>query len=310
MLRVSQVYELAGLRVIGVGGEKVGPRVRATLLEDGTGLVEMAHAYKPEPEELEIRYHTVNAFLKGIGSGDAHYLIQLCVKHWFAHSLGPLVVFPSDLGFAALHDLIQSGTNVAWKNNLENLAYFLPMLAVKSSNATKSTFGSRVARSVFEGGGPFVMEDSVDLVERALRRLDYLDDELNADMEEAMFCFLNHSNNKHNLRKLAMLPSSGDTSRIVQEALRAVFLSNDSSGQWWKLPTGSKSFLLHALEQERLINPDASASYSDEDLFEAMKVYGRRHGLPAMRTFSGLVKRIHDHVDVNPSKRGLIEIGP
>ena len=267
-----------------------------------------------DPAELQARYDAVTSFLgrsKDQG-GEAFYLVQLCVKFWFANSLGRLVVFPSDFASLAVHDLIKSAQMRSWKNSSESLAYFLPRAQVGSAtvtNAQRRTFGSALARGVLMGGGPFVLQDSADMVERALRRLGYLDDTLNTELQEALFSFLNNSSNKYTLRKLAMLPTSGDTSQMVLEALRAAFLSNRSQGQWFVARPGPKPFLLHALKSEGLTNPESSASCSPEEMFEAMKVYARRHGLPAMRTFNGLVRRIQDHVEVNPSKRSLIEIG-
>ena len=305
-----------------MGEERTGARVRAILLEDGTGSVEMADAAPPiDPRELHARNEEskarfdVLAHFFGMSdeqSAERVYLIQLCVKFWFTNSLGKLVVFPHGFASTAVHDLIQSANRQNLKKRSESLAYFLPMTSVGASmtNTQRRRFGTALAREVFMGGGPFVLQDSSDMVERALRRLGYLDDALNVDLEEAMFCFLNSASNKHVLRKLAMLPTSGDTSQMVQESLGAAFLSSNSSGGWRILRQGPKGFLLHALKQEELLSPESIRSCSQEDLFEAMKVYARRHGLPAMRTFNGLVRRIQDHVEVNPTKRGLIEIGP
>lgn len=232
----------------------MGPRVRAILLEDGTGSVELAHAYNPEDREVQARHHAVKTFLEEIGSGDARYLIQLCVKYWFAHSLGQLVVFPADLACLAVHDLIQSAKRLSWKKSAESLAYFLPKGQVGStrmSSAQKKRFGSAVGREVFLGGGPFVLEDAQDLVERAMRRIGYLDDACNADLEEAVFCFVNKSGNTQTLRKLRMLPGSGDTSQIVRETLRAAFLSRRGSGYWYSYVMGAgPPNWLHALPEE------------------------------------------------------------
>ena len=226
---------------------------------------------------------------------EAFYLTQLCVNSWFANSLGRLVVFPHDFASIAVHKLIQSASRQNWKNSSESLAFFLPMVSLGFvTNAQRITLGSQQAQGVFMGGGPFVLEDSSDIVERALRALSYLDDGLNGDLEEAQFCFLNSSNNKHSLWKLAMLPSSGDTSQKVMETLRAAFLSNRSQGQWYIPRPELKPLVLRALKSEGLINCAGSVGYSGQDLLQAMKVYGRRHGLPAMRTFNCSVRWIQN----------------
>ena len=295
-----------------MGEERTGSRVRAILLEDGAGSVEMAEAAPPiDQEELKARYDAIMSFLgrsRALGE-ETFYLIQLCVKFWFANSLGKLVVFPPSFASMAVHDLIQSGSRQDWKKSSESLAFFLPRVNQKNTGGRRAKFGSRLAREVHLGGGPFVLEDSPDLVEKAMRRMGYLDDAFNADLDEALFCFLNTAGNKTTLRKLTMLPNSGDRSEAVQAILKTAFLTNRASGQWWKLGTGRGHFALNALRGERLVSTGPSSSCSTAELFEAMKVYAQRHGLPPMRTFNGLVRRIQQEVDREPSTRSLIEVG-
>ena len=307
------MYELAGLAVICVGEARAGARVRAILEEDGTGSVEMAEAAPPiDQEELQARYDAITSFLgrsQGLGE-ETFYLIQLCVKFWFANSMGKLVVFPPNFASMAVHDLIQSESRQSWITSFESFAFFLPGIqrknTSKNTSGRKAKFGSTLAREVHLGGGPFVLEDSPDLVESAMRRMGYLDDTLNRDPDEAMFSFLNSAGNKTTLRKLSLLPSSGEASEAVQAILKTAFLTNRASGHWWKLGSRRNPFVLKALRGEGLIS---SSSCSTAEVFEAMKVYARRHGLPPMRTFNGLVRRIQNQVDGDPSKRSLIEVG-
>ena len=308
------MYASAGLTVVRVGEERQGAWVRAILLEDGTGIVEMAEAAPPiDQEELQVRYDAISSFM-GMRSqehgGEAFYMVQLCVKFWFANSLGKLIVFPADFASVAVRDLTKSAPGQSWKKSTESLAYFLPGVMRKNTNGRKAKFGTVLARSVFLGGGPFVLEDSPDLVEKAMRRMGYLDDAFNADMDEALFCFLNNSGNKQILRKLSMLPNSGDRSEAVQAILKTAFLTNRASGHWWKLGVGHSPVVLGALKGEGLVSTGPSSSCSTAELFEAMKVYARRHGLPPMRTFNGLVRRIQHEVDTDPNLRTLIQVGP
>ena len=225
---------------------------------------------------------------------------------------GQLVVFPPDTVSIAVYDLIKSTTRISCKKSYHGLAYFLPGVPISStaiSKDTKRKFGSAGAQGVFLGGGPFVLEDSPDLVERAMRRMGYLDDAFNADLDEALFSFLNNSANKKTLRQLSMLPDSRESGRAVSEKLRRAFLSNRGSGHWYILRQGRNLLMLSALKKEGLISPESGASYSTAELFESMKVYARRHGLPPMRTFNGLERRIQQEVDRNPCLRSLIEVG-
>ena len=309
------MYKSAGVAVVGVGEERAGTWVRAILQGDGTGSVEMA-ASPPlmnDPEEMQAMFHAVESFLIGTRreqSPHTVHLVQHCVKFWLANSSGELVVYPSDLACIQVLNLIQSASCRDLKKSSESLAFFLPRVSLGTvTNAHRIRFGSGPARGVFLGGGPFVLKDSADLVETALRRLGYVDDALNSDLNEGMFCFLNNSNNKHALRKLAMLPSPGDSSHLVQQALRAAFLSNGSPGHWRVPHRGPRPFLLDALRSEGLISPKTSESCSPEEIFEAMKVYAQRHGLPPMRTFNGLSRRIQNQVVRDPTMRSLIEFG-
>ena len=59
---------------------------------------------------------------------------------------------------------------------------------------------------IHRGGSPLI-KDSSYLTSKALQKLEFLDDQENADLSETMFCFLNSSMTKTNLRLRGMLPA-------------------------------------------------------------------------------------------------------
>ena len=307
-LSVIRKFEEAGLQVERLCTEqKVSScKVRATLHANGLGSVQtVADAW--ENIEDDPRVKIVKTFLAEQGHGEGT-LIQKCVKFWITNCSGSLAVFPQRLATIAVHDVMQAAQPKSWKETNNNLAYILPVgsLGKPSKNQLKC-FGSKRALAVFRGGGPFVLVDSPDLLQSTLAKLGYLDDALNGDFNEAMFCFLNTPSNKHTLRKLGMLPNVKHRPREVEERLRAALCSNHCSGQW-QVATQARQELLKHLTQAQLLRTTSSVDCDAGELFEAMKVYAKAHGIPRMKTFNGLACRILHHNSQNPDRRGLIEM--
>ena len=74
-----------------------------------------------------------------------------------------------------------------------------------------------------------------------LRRLGYLDDELNDDFSRAVRRFVSMPENSYWLRKnCKAMPKRTDTKEQVMAKLRRAFLSDDTSGQWrvWRVNPG------------------------------------------------------------------------
>lgn len=284
-----------------------GPCVRAVLASNGDGSVHLVEAYKSFDNSADAAQ--VMEFLKDLGfmaGGD--YLVQATAKFWFANELGSLTIFPSQLATTSVRDVIREGIE-DYECYPGNLAFCLPMSAVGRPIDAKGLqkYGSRLARRVYRGKGPFMLHDSPDLTSQVLRRLGYLDDHLNDDLTEALFCFLNATSNKTSLRKMGVLPGTGAESTDVSERLHAAFLSNGSSGQWQyiKKDVTSMSDVLKHLRRAKVI---AKGKYSRTEVFQAMKMYSHRYGLPAMRTFNGRALRIQQSVNRNPTRRPPIEV--
>ncbi|CAJ1460589.1 unnamed protein product [Effrenium voratum] len=163
---------------------------------------------------------------------------------------------------------------------------------------------SACKKNPLRGGGPFMLNDSAHLTSKALTKLGYLDEKMNLDLAEAMFCFLNCTDNKQLLRKLNLLPAAQETTGEVDRILHQAFLSSKTDAQWRIGPGSLKAV------QQLLVASDMlpKGPVSQEDVFAAMEVYSRRHDLPEMQTFNGRAWRIMRFNDTNPTKRGVIEI--
>eukprot|EP00438_Fugacium_kawagutii_P003675 Skav224245 [mRNA] locus=scaffold939:1465982:1467977:- [translate_table: standard] len=306
---VIRKYKAANIKVFKLQQECRGIPVRAVLDRNGDGSVHLAEPYASFENEAKGKH--VMAFLQKLNfMGERGFSIQGMAKFWFSNGLGPLTVFPQQLATLSVHEVIKAQCEAAYECYNGDLAFFLPISS--SSTITKTgiqKYGSLKARMVFRGGGPFILQDSPDLTAQALRRLGYLDDDLNNDLTEALFCFLNTAENKTPLRKMGALPLSGDTSSAVCEKLRAAFLSHESRGSWQYVRKDESSMLpiLLLLRDARVIS---QTDYLPSEVFEAMKMYADKHGLPAMRTFNGFAARILQSIDKSPTTRALIEVNP
>ena len=218
--------------------------VRAILHEDGagsTGSVKLADPYEPISPDIIPARNAVAKDLEALGYGKESEgsLAKKCAKFWFANQLGPLTVFPPQLAVMAAHRFFSESEAVtarSWERDCGKFAYFLPISSRggKLSKHQEKIYGFVRARGVFEGGGPFILEDSSDLVAIALRRLGFLDEDFKTDVPEAMFLFINLAENKKPLRKCGMLTGPGDNHLDVDRKLRCAFripMSGDMANQ-------------------------------------------------------------------------------
>ena len=291
--------------------DRIGSFVSAILHADGCGSVGMSDLYVGAEGYGRDVTDTVQKFLKNLGyiEDDMDYLLPACAKFWHENQLGSLTVFPFSLANIAVHELLNSFN--CWGKPLRELAFFLPKSQKVRNhvyNRKKAkVYGSQIGYVIFQGGGPFILEDSPDLVEEALRKLGYIDDDLNDDMFEAMFCLMNASENKNSLRKQGFLPCPTDLSRNVALKLRRAFLSNKFKGLWQIMNRSSNAMqsILPALEKAKLLSKNGS--HSQHEIFDAMQVYSAKHRLPPMRTFNGLAWRVRRHLIKDPSDRADVE---
>ena len=303
-------FQEMGIRALSLPQQRVGgPKIRAILDQGGGGHVYLAKAYRCEDVRKEWQEaEAVAEFLDQLGyrQEDSRYMIHQIANFWSTNALGPLTVYPNGIARKSVFELVEQGAPLhamSWRKSQTRKAFFLPCTNRKRVSKTQAnTFGSALACSIFEAGGPFLLQDSEDLVSQVLGKLGYLDSSLNNDLAEALLVFFNTTANKVSLRKLDALPSRHDPASTVQEVLRQVFLSDSCSGRWHMAP---KDVLLreHLCREGFLRDVAADRTV----VFEAMRNYAPMKSLPEMKSYIGYSFRITAGLNPNPTRRGLVE---
>ena len=294
---VVRRYEEAGIQVLTLEPIRdSSPRVRAVLHADGTGSVHLGDPYVSYDSSKQVEL--VRSFLQDLGYDGGGYLLHAAAKFWLRNKLGSLMVFPQQCATRALHEMLEKrGQN--WKRHEASSALVIPKTSAGSITlANSQLYGSVLARRIFQGGGPFMLPDSSDLVRFILQQLGFLDNDMNKDMAEAMLIFANMSDNKHCLRKLGVTPLPAETPREVEDKLRTAFLSPQTLALWQKAPLDSR--VRQVLMQSGLLQkPDAPRV----QVLVAMQSYARNAKLPPAKTYNGNVWRILSHLTAKDASR-------
>ena len=307
-----KAFEEAGAKVFLVGAEpEVNNKVRAILNSDGSGWTELAED-EPDPESMALATD-ISDTLCGLGYRSHHKYpwVPALAKFWLRHDLGPLVVYPMDSALRSAHKVLSGQKQFKALKSLKksDLAFVLPVSGPTQTKKTMSAAdkqlygGSGKAKRIYAGGGPFILRQSNCLTMNALRRLGYLDDYMNLDLNEALLVFRNMTDNKRSLRKAGMLPDIKDSHDEIQRKINQALLSEQAHGNWSLAPRDMEvrkklvaAGLLHRAEQPR------------EEVLTAMQEYTRRHGLRAMKSYNGYVWQLKQcHNASNPTRRDEVK---
>ena len=277
--------------------------IRATLDGNGAGHVqrvlpgEMSQVPRPSWEDLD----DVCNVLMELGYYEPDEFLATCVvKAWFESAFGSICVYPYDCAINAFVHYLRSARHRVLSQKQNCLCFILPMRgSVPGAGSTenkRTKCGSRIATSIFRGGGPFILQDSANLAAQALSRMGYLDQTWNTNVDEAKFAFCSTSRNKRNLRKLFLLPQRTDTPKDISAKLRQAFLAN-TSGKWQMKP--SDTDVLRMLRKEGLLQEKANRTAS----FRAMKKYAAQKGWPSMQNYDSYVSMILTSLSRDDPKR-------
>ena len=305
---VIERYQSAGVQVQEVKPRvSIFPKVRAVLRSDGSGHVQLDEPCRPwHDTELVAECKSFLGDLGYMPTGSTDHFVHSTTKFWRTNELGSITVFPLQIGIKQVCQQMQHHGDRKWRRYANNLAFFLPKSphGAKLNKTQTDKFGTGISKALFDAGGPFLLNDSVNLVGQALRRLGYVDDDLNTDLQEAMFVFVNASKNKYNLRKpLDALPSPTDTAAELEDKLRYAFLSHLTDGQW--LPAPKDGYIRqHLCKQGFLANVKAAR----REVFRAMARYARQHQLPEMKTYNGYVFRLRRRLEPSSTTTATIQI--
>ncbi|CAE7587377.1 unnamed protein product [Symbiodinium sp. CCMP2456] len=313
MLTVIERFRRMGVEVEALPRRvSVFPRVRAILRADGNGHVQLGDECRLQTntdtaEACKNMLGDLGYFSPTAGEREWEYLVHSTTKFWLTNELGSITVFPPSIGITQVLDQMRGSGSKSWRRYSDNMAFFLRKSATDRRLTSKTQirkFGTGVAKALFMGGGPFLLNDSTNLVYEALRRLGYMDNDMNTNLREAMLVFVNVPSHKHKLRKqLDSLPTETDTAAEVEDKLRHAFLSHLTDGQW-RLPRRDVE-IRKRLRKEGFL---ADTKAARRDVFGGMVKYARRHQLPEMKTYNGYVFRLLYHMDSSPNKTGAIEI--
>ena len=302
----TRAFEEAGATVYLLGQEPVATKVRAILECDGSGRVEFGEDL-PNSRVLELVPEVRDRLLElKYIDHERSGLIPAIAKFWFQNSLGPLVVCPMLSAVERIHQILMEERKT-WIPYRHDLAFVLPVSGGVSSTSIcksdKQKYGNAMAKKIFLGGGPFIVPKSRSLTDDVLRKLHYLDDDMNADPKEAMLIFLNCSRNKQNLRKTGTLPNEGDSYDEIFAKTETALMSGDIPG-WWSLAPPDL-LIRRKLVAEGLLN---HAAQPHSETLKAMRQYAKTKGLPVMKTYNGCVWQLcHWLKPADPKRRDVLK---
>lgn len=303
-----KAFEEAGAKVFLVGAEPAVNKVRAILNSDGSGSTELAEDAS-DPLLLRASMDWVLNTLLHLGyrSDDSHPLLPALAKFWFRHELGPLVVYPLQNAVRSAHMVLSGQRKIKASSDKEDLAFVLPLSAGLRnskliSKADRQLYGTGRAKAVYHGGGPFMLRRSHCLTMNVLRRLGYLDDCMNSDLNEGLLVFLNSARNKMNLRDVGTMPQMEDSPHEIDRKINQALVSGQSY-EWSLAPSDME--VRKSLVAERLL---VNAQQPREEVLTAMQEYTRRHGLRAMKSYNGYVWQLKQrHNASDPNRRDQVK---
>lgn len=302
----KRVFEEAGATVVLFGKEAETSKVRATLHSDGSGSVALADD-EPEPDSLEKIGRVSDELCRLRYQLDSSCaLLPAMAKFSFRNRLGSLVVCPQLSAVKSLYKVLSEPVGTGpWKPYGHDLAFVLPLSTGnrKLSTSDRLLYGNGTAKKFFLGGGPFILPQSSCLTHKVLTKLRYLDDCLNSDLNEAILLFLNATCNKYNMRKAGMIPEVGDSRDEIQEKINQALVSGQSPGKWSMAPSDLN--VRQKLVAEQYLGSEKEPL---EAVYLAMRVYSKRHGLPARTTYNAYIWQIHQFmVGPDPTRRDWLQ---
>jgi len=296
---LMQQLERIGITVVIAESYRTKPRVQAVLQADGTGSIQVLETpassfssifSRDQVESIAQRLHELGYFMYS-NPLNTSSLSSSIAQFWHANRLGALVVYPNTLAFRSLIELLQKETRGDWRSNQLSTAYVLPVSSRPSNKGAVKRYGSSKAASIAAGGGPFMIENTVDMVEHFFYKMGYMDTTLNTSLEEAAWVFSNASLNKRNLRQFSDTVTGERSPSFGTEVLKRAMLSTLAVGEWQLPPSDdvARKFLL----SKKLIPNDRVPR---ADVFDALKFLLKKKGLPVRETYNANLAQFSAHI--------------
>lgn len=284
----ASMFQSAGAQIVTYKRDTGLPKLKAVVLPDGTGSwksVRGKSAFKYPVNASEdlaslLRYH-------GYIESDSDPLELAFAKFCFVNALCPVTVWPTDAVLADASSAVEFKHNEAFKRNPRDLALVIPYNEFKLSAKGKSRYGSRTCGELATAGEPFILKDSDTLPDEVLRKLGYLDDDLNSDFVEACDVFCNNKKNRRNLKDLGIAVTSFSCEHMRRALLRGIFLSSRVFPVWQRAPRDQN--VREFLHAQGFVH---TAKASRAKIFAALQAYAATHGLVLHKTYNRLVKEV------------------
>lgn len=207
------------------------------------------------------------------------------------NSLGPVAVFPLEIGLVQLHKALESPPATGWVPYAGDLAYIMPKGTTSLSGFKGAGGCSSKAKQLVSGGGPFLAQVSPTLVEDVLERLGYLEPSWALDDAVRVFCDV------HLKTLSASCSGLEDMNPEAQKsALHEVFASQVLRHHWKTMRSDER--VRKALHERRFL---ATVREPQEVVREAVKRYLRQQGLevPETESYLSCVVRMLRYEDKN-----------
>lgn len=225
-------------------------------------------------------------------------LVPGLAKFFHANSLGHLSVYPKQLAYGEAVAALESGSEGEWQGNPGDLVFVLPQRNGQRGKSALAKYGSDRCAHFALAGGPFLLRSSSMLVDEVLSRLGYLDDQANADFGEAVDVFASQTHNARNLRLIGIdIPACLDM-HSKRALLHSALVSSKLHGVWGTSPRDG-------ILREMLVKHGSLACVDAPvgDAWTALLRFSSERGLPATKTYNGLVAQVNRHLSAGDALR-------
>lgn len=260
------------------------PKMKAVLHKDGESTIEF-HRASPDMDIL-VDEASISDKLLSLGYLDTpgRPIIPAIAKFYRTNGIGSLTVWPPMYPRREAYACLAYGMDICWKPNSGAFVYIFPASKGLTSQKYKNKYGSLKAAQMLHAGGPFLCNDSAELPEFVLRRLGYMDDYWNHDLEEAIEVFCNATLNRKSLEDMFVEIPNSWSAHSKKALLHGALVSPRSHGNWQVAPKDTS--IRQYLVAHNMISKESA---SQDEVYDVLSQYARRCGIAECKTYNKLV---------------------
>lgn len=265
---VEKVFQSTGARVVRLpphtASEARASKIRATLKAEGTGYIKTTGPVLYKQLDSSSMRDFLSHFSYCAPDARPDLLCPAMAKFWFTNKLGDaFTVYPYQAAVLDLKRMLIEHHGRQWEPYQQNLAFFLPTKGGRRpSKEARENYGPGFGPSVHEGGGPFMLNDSDNLVSEALQKLGFLDQDLNSDFGSNA-CLLQHVEQQRRITSHGFTPLLGFNCAAEPAASISLLIDRNVGG-----PTIRRASA-HASGAERVIGKrfnEQAAGFLDHEI--------------------------------------------